>query len=193
MQFENYFRLNKEKETIESLDDFIVHTEKHRSRVFFIGLEIYERFKDFFSKVDYKQLKQFLLLHDQGKVLVIQDQYIFGKTLYSKAFGHNINELDRLEKIEAKRIVSLINEYDTQIALEFFENNNLLLNNGELTQAARLMKRIELLADHIDRGMCPKTEQEFGREMKKASSYLNKQFDREIAESIESDYQNIIN
>lgn len=180
----NFLDPHEVVEEISSLEDFVIHTEKHRSRVFFLGLEIYRRYNKYFNLVDESLLKEFLLLHDQAKILFVEDRYIFAHKLYNKYFGKDLKELDEKKKKEAKVLVKIINHYDNKMARSFFKSND-LIKDRKLTKAALQMKRIEQIADMIDRGTHPDCALEFGRQMKPASELLKDPFERLIALEME--------
>lgn len=158
---------------IIGIDSFSVHTEKHRSRVFFLGLDIYRQNKETFNFVDYDNLKSFLLLHDLAK-----DN--FNDELFDTIFGRDIKRMSPSSKSKAKELIKKINNLDAKIARKFFKKNNI-----SKEQIGQLM-RIEFLADSIDRGMSPTSSQEFGRDMRLASNFILDPIEKSIVEFYEN-------
>jgi len=125
-----------------------------------LGLALRDRF---YPTVNYKDLKLYLKYHDVAKT-----DYIHGNLHTSVADLYNYYGIwleDEEHKQELKRLVDQINHIDKKIAVMFLDAFRVAPEN------IGLFKKIERIADIVDRGMDPVASEEFGRPLKKASEF----------------------
>jgi hypothetical protein len=177
----------KANHQINNVIDFIKYCELHRSRVFFIGLDILDKFSKEFSNVKKEDLSKYLLLHDESKVLRVKGEYIYAQRLFDLIYGRDVKNLSETLQDQAYKLIKEINNYDEKVIKKF-------INESNLFQVAAQLSRIEHIADTIDRGMNKASTHEFARPMQKASSLLNNEADKKIAKYYEqkSIYTNVI-
>ena len=131
---------------ITSLSDFEFHIDLHRKRVLELGLALRERF---YPDLPYKETKVFLKLHDRAKKKYARELYVYFNQ--SGVFA----------------LIDTINDKDAQYQIDFF------LNRLDIfTDHFSKIKRIELIADQVDRGLDPIAAIEFGRPMELASERI---------------------
>lgn len=155
---------------VNSVDDFKLHTRAHVQRVERIGLELLRRFPDEFRGVDPKRLSVYLRIHDRAKDEMSARLYRF--------YGRPGHALSPQEKAEFRSTVDELNLKDGQYVDEFLGQERL--------GTALKFRRIEKIADSVDRALSPVSREEFGREMEPASRFLKGEADARLARYMET-------
>lgn len=177
---------------VTSVEDFYRHTSLHRKRVKALGMELLRQNPEVFSGVRPEQLRIALDAHDMGKIspnAKYVDGRPFYKVLFQEGYGKQIN----------RDVVNQLNNHDQRYMQEAFKKAG-LAKSPDHTSAHRArvqdirhkIARIEKIADLVDRGMSPVAQEEFGRPMQRAGVFLDNPQDRQLARSLETNYQNII-
>ena len=158
---------------VHSLDEYVIYMESHIQRQVIIGMDIQKRFTEF-GDVDPKILEQYLSLHDQSKIKGWEKQGSLARRLYH--FYGRVPTLSPEEIPAYKKSVADLNESDDRVSGEFL---------AKLPSAIAIkLKRIEKIADQIDRVMSPVSPEEWGRFMSPASldlTWMPDPKDRKIA------------
>jgi hypothetical protein len=166
---------------VESLDDFQLHTEAHVQRVRVLGLYLFHRHPEVLRGVDANLLSEFLSLHDQAKFEpgVLKEMY--------KYFGRDVDDANPMLRRQMTQLFGRVNQRDEEIRNAFFRKHGMLNEDGTLTPTAHKFRRVEVIADIVDRGENPVSTQEFHKKMRKASHMLlergheqNAEFAREL-------------
>jgi hypothetical protein len=153
---------------VNSLSDFMIHTEAHIARVETIGMDIADKFPEF-KDVDLKLLRAYLGQHDKAKVQGWEKQGSIARELYP-FYGKNFEELTGEEKAKLKAVRDdLLKPKDERISKNFLEHHGLIVD-GRLTPMGKLFERIAMIADQVDRVMCPVSKEEWGKNMDPATT-----------------------
>lgn len=185
---------------VENIEDFREHMESHIENVGELALLIVDKIKDNERLCDLygipedmdwdkfkSDVKELIGFHDSSKMrkTPIKMEAPLMKSMYKDSSGVDVGErnLTMLEALyamygrkkkdfseeefeESTHVISFLNSQDFQItetyAFRIFEHDPIKIN---------LYKIIENFADKIERGMNPITEEEFGRDIVKASEF----------------------
>jgi hypothetical protein len=174
---------------VRSVNDFKVVTELHITRVHLLGVVLFRTFRDSFSpNLDEKTVSDYLSTHDHSKL----DRAEVTARLFS-FYGQQISTLPDKEKRKALRVRNLINSRDDQYQQKFLVKKKFVDHNGPLDENLLLsLKRIETLADLVDRGLARSSAEEFGvAKMKKASEFVLFGADEPMVQFLEANYEMI--
>lgn len=178
---------------VTSLNDFYQHTYLHRKRVMILGQRLLNQFTNDFPQLNSDLLNSFLSIHDEAKLDLETANTHQGSLLEAlyRFYGRGVDSLSKREKRELKELVTLLNDLDNQICRQFFIDNDLVLKNGTLSEAAIQLLRIEKIVDSVDRGMNQVSIEEFNRSMTPASQLFHDK-DAEMASDLERIYHHLL-
>lgn len=176
---------------VNSIEDFYHHTQLHRKRVKKLGLELLKMYPEVFDGLTEQQVNLALAEHDRAKIsglAMADDKEQFYKKLYS-GYQRSIDRptIDKLNAIDEKYMQRA---YEV-IGLQETENMSTEYKK-ELQRKRKLLKLLENVADFVDRGMSPVSEEEFGRKMQLASEFMKDPKERELAAALEKRYKHIV-
>lgn len=174
-----------------SLNEFFQLTQDHQQRVHALGLELFKQFNNHFEGLTDSLVYDFLKLHDLAKTERLQDGTHYIENLY-QFYGKNKSDLEENDKFNILKTINNINYWDTMNAVQFFHNNQLILENGQFSLAADHLLLIEKISDLVDRGEHILSEKEFNKKLQKASLYLSNKKWAEYAYFLEQNYLKII-
>lgn len=175
---------------VNSVEDFYEHTRLHVERVKALGLELFRTHPEMFKGLSEEQVRIALAAHDRAK-LSPRAMSSQGKPFYEELF----------EKYRSKpdlQIIQELNSHDEKFMDDAYRLSG-LGDNPQMTAAERArrkalreqLKKIERLADYVDRGSSYVTAEEFGRPMKPASYFLTDPDEKRLAKELEGKYQKI--
>lgn len=181
---------------VHNFYEFRVHTQLHIRRVEKIGLYIYKNHPEQFKNVDRDLAQKFLQKHDQGKVNYnlwkAQGEDPIIKQIY-KYYNVPKQQITPQQFTEMKHSIQKLNDMDAKIAKAFFKEHKLIKPNGELSDSAQELLRLEHLADLVDRGKNIVSPEEFAKKaMIPASKMFKNTFDTTVAAEAEAQYAKII-
>lgn len=175
---------------VNSVEDFYEHTRLHIERVQVLGSELLRSYPELFSGLTPEQVRYSLAMHDRAKLspmALSSNGRPFYLELYEKyrdkpdmKIIHELNAKDEKWMNDAYRLVGL--------------DDNPSMSQQERARRSVLrekLKRIERIADLVDRGQSPVATEEFGRPMKAASLYFDNEQDRRIARELEGRYKKL--
>ena len=178
------------RQYVRGLPDFVHHTDLHIKRVKKLGLALFDMHPELFPDVDRKLLSEILTYHDAEK-LNPRFKSINGKPFYEELYeryGKKAN-FDVIEDMNAKG-KAFVKELLSEKGLNPKDTTG--KNKAKLLRIRRQLKRIEDIADLVDRGSSPVTPEEFGRKMDKASSFMKNSKDAALARKLEKAYPKIV-
>ncbi|MBL6990783.1 MAG: hypothetical protein ISR65_13440 [Bacteriovoracaceae bacterium] len=171
---------------VRNYDEYRLYNFTHILRVTRLGAALLKgdaavKFWD----IDQKILEEFLLLHDQSKIngsdaflnrhaLQEESESITSK-LYQN-YGIDFAAIPDDWKKETGTLVKHLNEIDLEVAADFFRKKGILGQNEDIAKNTLVQKylQIEKIADLVDRGSSPVTQEEFGRAMIPAHTFFIK-------------------
>jgi hypothetical protein len=171
---------------VNSVSDFVMHTQAHIERVVTIGLDMtsekmIQKFPEF-AGIDRNLLRTYLRLHDKAKIEGWDQPGSIAEQLY-QFYGKDFKKLTGVEKSKLEMVRDyVLKPRDDKISRDFLERNGLMIE-GKLAPMGVLFERIAKIADQVDRVMCPVSEEEWGKIMEPASgsSWMPSEKDRRIA------------
>lgn len=182
---------------VESLDDFKTHMHAHVARVKILGVRLFETHPELFEGVKLEDLRRFLSLHDASKVnmnphflatyVTAEEPNRIIEELY-RYYGVDLSATEGPLREEMGRLVKRLNDIDAGVQRKFFAKRGMLTPEGKPNSLAQKYLRIEKLADMVDRGENPVSEEEFRKVMRRASDFLYDAEDRRLARELERDY-----
>lgn len=176
---------------VNSIEDFYHHTQLHRKRVKKLGLELLKMYPDVFKGISERDVILALAEHDRAKIsglALADDKEQFYKKLYSgyqrRIDRPTIDKLNNIDKKYMERAHEVIGWQET--------DSMKTKHKKKLRKKKALLKLLENVADFVDRGMSPVSEEEFGRKMQKASEFMKGNQERKIAAALEQRYKKVI-
>lgn len=198
------------RQFVFTIDDFLIHTLAHKTRVEFLVKRAYQKFH---KRLDHqmsadefkKHLYGFARIHDNGKVRgaeqlakelefkpdtvpIIEKLYVF--------YGINFAEMKRNDPVLHEKMIALrsqvvaeLNANDASIGRAYLRHHHLVKKNDKLSRSARIIQIFEKVADGVDRGLSQVSPYEFARSMYKASkSFEVGSIEQEMAVFLEGIY-----
>ncbi len=182
--------IGRERTYVNSMEEFYEHTRLHKERVKLLGMELFRTHPELFKGLTSSQVRIVLEAHDRAKGSsgAIGPS---GKPFYQELYQNYGKEAPY-------PLVNSLNQADNEYLLQALKHAG-LDDNPQMTQTERIrrrvlrsqLKRIEKIADFVDRGKSPVSVEEFGRPMKLASTFLTKTEDAKLARELERNYSRL--
>lgn len=184
---------------VNSPGDLKVHFTTHIKRVSRLGVELYDSHPDLFPGVTREDVREFLAVHDQTK---IDDREEFRRSfwvekaeaafidrlyfLYGKGYGFAADPANAAWT----GVISSLNATDRRVAMDYFRRRGLLAADGEPTERAKTLLRIERLADVVDRNSDPVAMEEFNiKEQRPLGEFIRDPVDLILAQELKQKYR----
>lgn len=181
-----------------SLERFKEHTLAHKERVQWLMVFTNQLFPE---PLPEEMVQARGRLHDEAKVstdLFVLPPFLgrAPESFIALAYLHQIVGIDlrrlpedSVARARALAIIAEVNRRDARNEAEFLKDWNLLDTEGRPTPEGQQLKRIEVIADLVDRGLDPDARLEFNRSpMKLGSEILQDPQDKHLARIVEAHY-----
>ena len=194
------------KKLVRNYMEYRLANFTHVLRVARLGRRLLKEQRDKFENVDPRILEEFLLLHSQSRVNTSQEfinRHGIGQreSLSSKLYQNYSIDFQNLSSgltRENKTLIEQLARIDREVVIAFFRKKG-LLGKKERIEDNALVKtylHIQQIADLVDKGGSPVSEEEFGRKILPAHAFfariLNDSESASLAAILEHNYEQIV-
>ncbi len=156
---------------VRTRSDLQRHYRLHIFRTRRLGLALYDMDPSEFPGVTRDQVDEFLTLHDRAKLdssAKFQQRFWAdppgGQAILDRLFaiyGVGYSPADPAVQANVLSTVRSLNAADRNVGRAYFNSQGMIFEDGQLTNAARSLLRLEHIADIVDRASDPVTMEEF--------------------------------
>ena len=191
-----------ERRYVNNSSDLHVHFETHIQRVARLGSALYQAHRELFPGVSHEQVKDFLSVHDRTKV---DDSAEFRRQFWTEPTGASF--IEKLYSLygkgyafladpaneRSKQIIDHLNATDKRVATDYFRRQGMLDASGDPNAQAKILLRIERIADVVDRNSDPVAMEEFNiQKQRPLGDFVRDPIDLALALELKSRYQSTV-